>query len=130
MVCCETDFLVAVLRGDREAADRVKRLESEGQVVSTTAISVYELMKGALMSARAEENAGKVKALSKRLRVLPIGEEEAELASTIYTKSVRSGSMMGEFDVLIAAAAKVNGEVLLTRDEAFKGVEGLKALRW
>ena len=130
MVCCETDFLVAILRGDKDAAERLKTLEAGGEALTATAVTVYELLKGARMSARAEQNTSKVVALSRRLEVLPVGEREAELASSTYAKHAPKGKMMGEFDVLIAAVAKENGEALLTRDEAFRGVEGLKTLRW
>ncbi|MDG6899621.1 MAG: type II toxin-antitoxin system VapC family toxin [Nitrososphaerota archaeon] len=121
---------MAILRGDKDAAERLKTLEAGGEALTATAVTAYELLKGARMSARAEQNTSKVVALSRRLEVLPVGEREAELASSIYAKHAPKGKMMGEFDVLIAAVAKENSEALLTRDEAFRGVEGLKTLRW
>ncbi len=120
---------MAVLRRDGEAAGMLRKLESEERVLSAAAMTVYDLMEGARLSARAEENT-KVLTLSKRLRPLPIGLEEAELASYFYTKLTRSGRMTGEFDLLIAAAARADGETLPTRDDAFRGVEVLKTLRW
>ena len=37
---------------------------------------------------------------------------------------------MGEFDVLIAAIAKTNGEGILTRDKHFKLIKGLQIANW
>ncbi|MEM2919873.1 MAG: PIN domain-containing protein [Candidatus Nitrosocaldus sp.] len=51
MVCLDTDVIVALLRGDKKALEIVDRLQKSNGVLKTTAITVYELIKGASISA-------------------------------------------------------------------------------
>ncbi|MEM0030554.1 MAG: PIN domain-containing protein [Candidatus Nitrosocaldus sp.] len=51
MVCLDTDVIVALLRGDERALEIIDRLQKSNGVLKTTAITVYELIKGASISA-------------------------------------------------------------------------------
>jgi predicted nucleic acid-binding protein len=56
LVVLDTDILVALLKGNSEAIDEVRRLEKNGDPLSTTLITAYELMKGAYISSKPDEN--------------------------------------------------------------------------
>src|SRR2546428_13885131 len=56
LVCLDTNLLVALLRGDDSAAKVVGGFEDSGKPLRTTAITEYELFKGAHLSSRREEN--------------------------------------------------------------------------
>lgn len=53
MVCLDTDLLVALLRGEPRAVSSIEKLEGEGEHLATSAISAYELLKGAIISSSA-----------------------------------------------------------------------------
>ena len=54
-----------------------------------------------------------------------------EQAAKIYIELKNKGSMVGEFDILIASIARANNEELVTRDEHFEiRVSGSKLQKW
>ena len=42
----DTNILVSMLKGEREAIDRIDRYEENGSQLSTTVINTYELLRG------------------------------------------------------------------------------------
>ncbi|MBO3755271.1 MAG: type II toxin-antitoxin system VapC family toxin, partial [Candidatus Brockarchaeota archaeon] len=125
MVCLDTDVLVSLLKGDSEASLLVKSLEEKGERIKTTVITTYELLKGASISSRPDENLGLVRNLISNVVILVLDERSADSAAYIYQRVRRKGTMIGEFDILIAAIAMKEDEVLVSRDEDFLKVEGL-----
>ena len=52
----DTDFLVALLRGHREAVEKAREYDSAGVEVSTTSVNAFEIYLGAFRSREAERN--------------------------------------------------------------------------
>ncbi len=111
-VCLNTDVLIDLLRGRREAVEMVKSLEERCEL-ATTAITLFELYYGAFKVGR-EKNVAAVRELARRLEVLELTEKAAELAGRIAAALERSGESLEFRDVLIAAIAVVNGVELCT----------------
>ena len=130
MTVLDTDILVALLKGAPEALDTIKKLEDQGGQISTTIISAYELLKGAYISSRQQENLGKVRDAISSLKVLDLSVKACEEASKLYSSLKKTGKVIGEFDILIAAIARTHDEAILTRDEHFKSIRGTKLLKW
>lgn len=130
MVCLDTDLLIGLLRGDGKAAEILKRLEYERRTPTTTAVTAYELLKGAHISSEPAKNAESVKRLLEGLRVLPLTEESGRCSASIYVDLRAKGKMSGEFDVLIAGIAMENQETLISRDEHFAAMKGVRVQRW
>ena len=123
-------MLVSVLKNEPEAIERVGSLEESGAKLSTTVINAYELLKGASIPSRAQENLIKVRSLISTLQVLELSPGECEEASRIYEEQRERGRMIGEFDILIAAIARFHDETIVTRDEVFKSIRGTKTIKW
>lgn len=130
MVCLDTDILIGLLRGDKAAASTVKKLEDIEKPLKTTIITTYELLKGALISSKPEQNLLKVRHLLSGLDVLTLNEGACEEASKIYNGLRSSGKMVSEFDILIAGIAIYNDESLVSRDEHFKLIQVPKLEKW
>ena len=130
MTVLDTDILVALLKGAPEALDTIKKLEDQGDQISTTIISAYELLKGAYISSRQQENLGKVRDAISSLKVLDLSVKACEEASKLYSSLKKTGKVIGEFDILIAAIARTHDEAIMTRDEHFKSIRGTKLLKW
>jgi tRNA(fMet)-specific endonuclease VapC len=105
-------------------------LQEKGDEASTTMISAYELLKGAYLSARSKENLAKVHELLANIRILDLTLQSCQQASVIYQDLRKTGSLIGEFDVLIAAIAQTYNETIITRDEHFKSIRGIKVTNW
>ena len=129
MVCLDTDILMALLRGNERARDTIATLEEKGESINTTMITAYELLKGAAASTR-EKNHSEVMGLLSQIGVLALTAEACSEAAKILQTLRKSGEIMGEFDVLIAATAISNREDLLTRDEHFGRIDGLNVREW
>ena len=130
LVVLDTDILVALLKGNSEAIGKVRKLEENGELLSTTLITAYELMKGAYISSKPDENLARVQDSISTLRVLELSLVACEEAAKIYRQLKEKGALIGEFDVLIAAIAMSNNEPLVTRDEHFRTIKGTRIIKW
>ncbi len=130
MPSLDTDILVSLLKGEHDAVERIRTLQGRGDPISTTIINAYELMKGAYISSKAEENLTKVRDVIANLQVLELSFGAAEEASRILKQLRDSGKLVGEFDVLIAGIIKYHDESLVTRDEHFKAIRGIRLVKW
>ncbi len=126
----DTSVMIPFLKGSPEAIKKVREFSNiNGQVVITI-ITVYELLKGARLSSKPEDNLKNVKDAISNMQVLDLSPEACEEASTIFCELKKFGKMINEFDILIAAIAKTNGEEILTRDQHFKLIKGLDLIQW
>ena len=111
-------------------------LEENDEELSTTVVNAYELMKGASMSSKSEENMLKVHTLLSRLRVLGLTVSACQEASKILSSLRRKEQLIGEFDVLIAGIILSQVEIgverkaFVTRDEHFRLIRGIRLSKW
>jgi tRNA(fMet)-specific endonuclease VapC len=131
MVVLDTNIMVSLLKGDEEAKTSIRSLEESGEKLSTTAITAYELLKGAQISSKSDENVTKVRALLLSLEVLGLSLETCDQAAKIYKELRQRGKkMIGEYEVLIAAIVRAFDEKLVSRDAHFKSVRDLRVMSW
>jgi tRNA(fMet)-specific endonuclease VapC len=117
MTILDTDIIVALLKGTPGAIQKITEVEEKGETISTTIVTVYELLKGAYLSRRFEENLAKVTDSISNMQILDLTFNVCEEAAKIYKDK---GTMVGEFDILIAAIVRANHEDFVTRDEHFE----------
>jgi predicted nucleic acid-binding protein len=86
-------------------------------------------LKGARLSSKPEDNLKHVKEAISNMQVLDLSPEACEEASNIFCELKKSGKMISEFDILIAAIAKTKGESILTRDKHFKSIKGIELIQ-
>ena len=120
MTILDTDIIVALLKGTPEAIQKITTIEEKGETISTTIVTVYELLKGAYLSRRCEENLAKVTDAISSMQILDLTFYACEEAAKIYIELKNKGTMVGEFDILIAAITRANNEEFVTRDEHFE----------
>jgi tRNA(fMet)-specific endonuclease VapC len=122
LVCLDTDLLVALLRGEPRAVSSIKKLEGEGEHLATSAISAYELLKGAIVSSRRNENLKLVEDLLSSIPILPVSLKSSEASATIYGELASKGRIIGELDILIAGICAYNDELLVSNDRHFQEI--------
>jgi len=120
MAILDSDILIAILKGRSEAIQKITKLEEDGDSLSTTIITAYELFKGAYLSRKSEETLAKVTDAISELQIFDLTYNACEEASRICRDLEKKGLVVGEFDILIAAIARANDQVLVTRDEHFE----------
>jgi tRNA(fMet)-specific endonuclease VapC len=122
--------MVAFLKGTIDAVKKIEELTNQGDAIAVTTITVYELLKGAQLSSRQKENILDVTEAISSVQILDLSKDACLEAAKIYFALKEEGKLIGEFDILIAAIAKTNGEAILTRDQHFKSVPGLILANW
>lgn len=126
----DTDVLIALLNGTLAASKAIERLEEDGELVQTTILNVYELLRGARISSYPEKNLAQVQDLIANMEVIGLNMQACDEGSKIYRDLRKGGHLIGEFDTLIAAIAKATGTSVLTRDNHFTHIQGITIINW
>ena len=129
MVCLETTFLVDMLRGKRNIVELQEELEKT-EDISIAAPSVMELWRGAILSNATEKEKTKINELISSFAILPLDEKSAKEAGEIETELLKAGSKTETEDVMIAGICRANGEKLVTRDQHYAKISGLKIIKY
>jgi len=131
LVCLDSDFLVAFLRGYPEAGKKMAELVQRGTPLTTTPVNSYELYHGAHASLHRTENLEKVRDLLAELHIIPLDDSSCDEAGRIRAALESQGTRIGDADSLIAGTALKHGETIVTRNvKHFSKVEGLLVEHW
>ena len=130
MTIIDTSVMIALLKGTPDAKEKIRESLNQNDLPAVTIITVYELLKGAYLSSKRQDNLTNVKEALSNMQILELSTEACEEASNIYYELYRSGQLISEFDILVAAVAKTQGQTLLTRDQHFTSIKGLNLILW
>jgi tRNA(fMet)-specific endonuclease VapC len=122
----DTTVIIDLFAGD---AGVVQGLGQAGEIF-VPSIAIGELLYGARVSARAEQNRAKVLAFSAGNTVLSCDLQTSEWYAEIKTALRAKGHPIPENDIWIAAVALQHGLTLAARDAHFDGVDGLEVAKW
>lgn len=123
MRCLDATFLIDYLAGDRAAVEKAKEWASAGERLTVPAPAVAETLLGAYFEGGSalREALG----LLDTLEVLPVDSPVAAEAGRMGAEQLRRGTAVPIVDLLIAAAAKFNQGILISRDSALGRIPGL-----
>lgn len=124
MVCLETSFLVDLLRGRAAARSVMEELDSAGTRPTLTPVVAAEVWVGAEIGSSDERAAAAT--LLESLTWLPFTRAAARRAGGIRAELMDEGTPIGITDAMIAGLAIEHDETLVTRDEHFERVVGLR----
>lgn len=131
MVCLDTSVIIALLRKDEGAVAKLASAAAEGRTVGTTVVNLCELYSGAHGSRRVVQELRKVERLTSLLQTFAFGVEAAKRYGELVNATSLKEKPIGDFDLIIAAIALSNEEVLATRNlEHFSRVPGLEVEYW
>ena len=121
MVCLDTNIIIDYVRGKQNVLEFVNKCSKEGPV-RTTAVTRYELGKysGGMPTPESE--------LANLMEIYPLSSEAADMASELFSGLKKKGTPIKELDLLIAATAFSNGEILITQDRDFLALESDKII--
>jgi len=121
----DTNIVSAYWKRDRAVVQRLSEID-----YYVSAITVGELLKGALRSDRRSHLLHNVHILLTVVHVVPVDSFIAEHYGLITAQLEQQGSSLEDNDVWIAATARQHDLVLSTRDAHFDRVPDLKVERW
>lgn len=126
----ETTFLIDLLKGKSEVIEIMDDLDKREPVLFIAAPTVMELWFGAALSKSSHREREKVGALLNSFEILPLDRNSAKEAGEIEAALCIKGQQIQSEDVMIASIAMVNGQTLVTRDQHYARIPGLRVMKY
>ncbi len=125
----DTNICVYLLNGNTVIEKKVAKLGIS--LISVCNSVLAELYFGAYNSQKVAENLQRIERFKECLSILSDSEESAMLFGRIKAELKRKGTLIEDFDILIASTAMANRCVLVTNnDKHFSRIEGLQTENW
>lgn len=122
----DTNVVIALFKGDAAVQENL----AKASAVFIPAIVLGELYYGARKSGQAGKNLARIEEFLNTVAVLVCDAETARTYGLIKDCWRKKGRPIPENDLWIAAIAQQHDLVLVTRDEHFESIEGLKQEEW
>ncbi len=129
----DTNACIALMNGRPANVDaRLRRVLKSGADVAISSIVLSELWYGVSRSARADENAARLRMfIAGPLPVVAFVSEDARVAGEIRGSLAVRGTPIGPYDLLIAAQALQRSYTLVTANaDEFARVDDLRWENW
>jgi tRNA(fMet)-specific endonuclease VapC len=129
-VLLDTDILSLFLRNEpRVMAEAGKYLKFH-KGFTFSIITNFEILRG-LKVKNAQRQITKFELIGLQSREINLTDEIVNRASNIYANLYKSGQLIGDADILIAATALENKLAIVTNNEShFRRISGLQVLNW
>ncbi len=121
--CLDSTFLLDLLKGDEAAAAKMREIEAAGEGVSLPPPCLAEILLGAHF--KGGDLLRETLEVLARLDVLEVDAAVAGEAGRLGAELLRRGQGLPTTDLLIAASARLAGQILVTRDTDFARIPGL-----
>jgi len=125
----DTNTLIYYFKGIGNIATQL--LATPPNDIGIPTIVLYELEVGIAKSARPRKRKAQLQEFISLVNIIPFSCAEAKCAEGIRVKLEKKGSLIGPYDVLIAASAMANNNILVTHNQReFQRISGLKLEDW
>ncbi len=122
------------LRNEKSALEAMQRLERGGEQIATTSINIHELYTGAYFSKNPAKKINDILTLMEIIDVLDFDKVSAKHSGLIMSDLKQRKIVVDESDwlgdVLTAAVAKKFDATIVTNDNDFANISGIKIERW
>lgn len=129
----DTNVIIDYLRGNENIKKKIVISLSMGNILTIPSIAYYEVMRG-FKESEATKRLNNFKMLLKNLQMLYLEENNMQalnMAARIYERLRKSGKLIEDNDIYIAATAIANDAVLITDNiKHFSRVQGLNLVNW
>lgn len=116
----DTNIVSALLRGDQVVRQRLEEATRAGKAVQLTALAYYESKRG-LLRAGLTSKLHRFGNFCRTFGVLYLDQASLDVASEIWARLSRTGQVIEDADILMAAIAITNDVTLVTDNEAHFG---------
>ena len=122
----DTTFIIDILKGKKEAAEKTQELLNRNEPIKATTISVFEIWQGT-KDIRNESEKEKIEKLLSSIGLIAFDIESAKKAGNIHADLKSKGELIESADSMIAGIVLNHNETLLTRNKKhFEKIKGLK----
>jgi predicted nucleic acid-binding protein len=126
----DTNIISFLLRGDRQVQEKISRETERGSEVIIPPIAYYEVKRG-LINHHAPVKLSAFEQLCAILVVDEMDVETLDIAAGIYAALKRSGRVIEESDIFIAATCLAHGYTLVSDNTRhFERIENLHLVNW
>jgi tRNA(fMet)-specific endonuclease VapC len=130
MLVLDTTILIDALHGEGIALRKIIELEESEELICTTQVNVLELFRGAYLPTKSNEIIRKTKELLDAFVVLPINDDTYEWFAALSAELRSRGESINDFDELIAAITMTHGAAIVSNDNHFKRIPGLRVISY
>jgi tRNA(fMet)-specific endonuclease VapC len=124
----DTNIVSHIIKGTPNV--RAKLVTIDMHEITISAITAGELWFGLAKKTAAQNLSKVVQEFLLRVEVLPWDAISAACYGKLRAEMQKHGKLLGNLDLLIAAHAKALGLVLVTNNQAFSQIAGLKLEDW
>jgi tRNA(fMet)-specific endonuclease VapC len=125
----DTDICIHIINARPEKL--IQKFERHAEQLSISSVALAELFYGAEKSSRRLASLETVVNFAARLEVLSFGQTAAAHYGQIRVELERAGKPVGTHDMLIAAHARSEGLIVVTRNRReFDRISGLRVENW
>ncbi len=129
MFLLDTDIIIYALKGRQEVVAHLERQARSPMSISV--ITLMELYFGAHRSRQTEANLARVRTLEHSFRILAADGSIAATFGSLKARMAAAGTMLDDFDLIIASTALAYNLTLVSNNERHFGrIEGLKLENW
>jgi tRNA(fMet)-specific endonuclease VapC len=126
----DTNIISATLKQNQTVLEKTRLIRRFGGKTYISTINYYEVKRG-LLASQASHKLRLFHQLLQDYEVLGIDEVPVlEKAAAIYVELKQRGELLPDADILIAAVAQVHDLVLVTDDNHFNRISGLRLENW
>lgn len=125
----DTDILIYSIKGNQKVNEKFRELRSEPKAISV--ITYGELVFGAKKSSSMEKNLARVRRIAELFPIIDITPAIMETFGEYKAMLSKSGLIIDDMDLMIAATAITHNFVLVTNNvKHFGRIEGLEVDNW
>lgn len=122
----DTAFVIDMLDGDEGAVRKARELEHAGTPQRLSAITIFELHFGVERSARPDAEKDRVLSVVDSKPVVSADARIMRKAGHLHGHLTNEGTPIGERDSIIGATAIIQDETVLSRDDHFEIMPGVR----
>ena len=132
MVCCDTTFLVDLIRKNVNAISKLREFVKNDEKLSITVITIAELYYGAYKSKNVNKELNKVRGTIERFHILEMDVGSAEKYGEIRAFLENKGVKRSDRDLFIAAISISHNErAVVTRNRKdFEKIPGITVITY
>ena len=128
MKVLDSTFLIDWLDG----VESTKNMVSENEILFTTQINMFELIRGFFIRKIPDEKWLKIMRTFFNLKVLQLNDDAVVLSANIFTELMKKGHIIPDNDILIAGISLSYGanKIVTSNIKHFENIKGLEVVEY
>lgn len=122
----DTNIIIAFLNGEKSVIEKIYQLE----VLNVSVITIGEMLYGANKSSNLKSNIEVYNDFFNNCNIYIVDKKVSECYGKIRSELSQNGTPIPENDIWIAAIAKSNNKIIVSRDKHLNQIKFIKTEKW